>query len=80
MSGFVLPLLRIEGIQFSNKLAKKQFDNALSHLREATAIKIATLREAVVNGMSIKGYLDSKARARFQVSRPPGPLKGRRKV
>ena len=80
MSGFVLPLLRIEGIQFSNKLAKKQFDNALSHLREATAIKIATLREAVVNGMSIKGYLDSKARARFQVSRPPSPLKGRKKV
>ena len=74
VSTLALPVLRVGAVQFSNKLAKKQFDRAVSELKAALTIKSATLREAKDNGMSIRGYLDAKARAELgsdKASRAP---------
>jgi len=74
VSTLALPVLRVGAVQFSNKLAKKQFDRAVSELKAALTIKSATLREAKDNGMSIRGYLDAKARAELgsdKTSRAP---------
>ena len=62
-----IPILPQTKISFKNKTAKEQFGNAVSHLMEAIRVKVATLRKAAADGMSIATYLDSKARAELEV-------------
>lgn len=57
----VTPLLALTNQTFTNKLAKKQFGNALKQLTLATRIKVSTLHTAIEQGMTIKTYLNSKA-------------------
>lgn len=55
------PLLAPDDIAFSNKMAGKQFANALKQLVHATKIKVSTLHTAATEGMTIKTFLNSKA-------------------
>lgn len=59
----ILPILAQTKLSFTNKEVKKLFSNAITHLTTAVRTKIATLSHVSNEGMSIKGYLNSKATA-----------------
>ena len=79
MNTLSLPLLRVSAIAFSNKLAKSQFDRAVNELKAAVAIKTATLHEVSENGMSIRGYLDAKARSQLHLPMSPASRRTKRR-
>ena len=78
----IIPIMAHTKLSFSNKEAQKQFANAVTRLAQAIRLKVATLRRASEEGMSVAGYLDSKARAELEVidlggksSKPSKPKK-----
>lgn len=79
VSTLALPLLRVGAIAFSNKLAKSQFDRAVNELKAAVAIKTATLHEVSENGMSIRGYLDAKAKSQLHLPMSPASRRTKRR-
>ncbi len=59
----ITPLFEIDGIAFRNKQAQKQFANAMKQLTLAVKIKTCTLHTASEEGMTVKSFLNSKAKA-----------------
>lgn len=76
----VMPILTKTKITFSNKEAQKQFANAVNHLTSAIRTKVATLRSASSDGMSVKGYLNSKASAELEILNFDEEKKPKKKV
>ncbi len=57
----VVTILSKTKLSFTNQEAKRLFSNAIIHLTSTTKTKVATLRAAARDGMSVRGYLNSKA-------------------
>lgn len=76
----VQPVFLRASINIGNQAVKKQYENALTALKQSFAIKHSTLKDVAEHGFTVKGYLRAKAVSLLEEEAPKKRVTKRKTV